>query len=99
MTEHQEKVTMPTTQTLPPKGPTDTQTAWEDPWSATAQSFQQLADTDTPYRRGLVLPDATTIGHRITEQINADPAEAERLRSARRNARAGRTYPRHSDTN
>jgi hypothetical protein len=38
-------------------------------------------------------------GRRITEEINADPAEVERLRSARRSARAGRMYPRHSDTN
>jgi hypothetical protein len=38
------------------------------------------------------------VGGRITEQINADPAEVKRLRRARKNARAGKTFPRHSDT-
>jgi hypothetical protein len=101
MTGHRniETQAAPNRQYLPPKGPTDTQTAWEDPWSATARTFRELADTDTPFGRGRVLPDASTIGRRITEEINADPAEVARLRRARRNARAGKTYPRHSDTN
>jgi hypothetical protein len=42
--------------------------------------------------------DAHAVGRRITEEINADPEEVKRLRKARRNARAGKTFPRHSDT-
>jgi len=84
--------------TLPPKRPNDTQTAWEDPWAATEEARQTLASSRTPYGRGGVLPDAHGVGRRITEEINADPAEIERLRSARKNARAGKTFPRHSDT-
>lgn len=83
---------------LPPKRPDDTQTAWEDPWEATQAARARLANSQTPYgQRGIRL-DSRAVGHRITEEINADPAEIERLRSARRNARAGRTFPRHSDT-
>jgi hypothetical protein len=57
-----------------------------------------LADSATPYRQGGVLPDVLAVGRRITEEINADPAEVTRLRRSRKNARAGKTYPRHSDT-
>jgi hypothetical protein len=84
--------------TLPPKRPHDTQTAWEDPWKATQAARETLANSQTPYGRGGALPDARAVGRRITEEINADPAEVERLRSARKNARAGKTFPRHSDT-
>jgi hypothetical protein len=64
--------------TLPPKRPQDTQTAWEDPWAATQAALQEMADMEA-------------VGHRISEEISADPAEAARLRMARRNARAGKT--------
>ncbi|HTX28288.1 MAG TPA: hypothetical protein VME19_14865 [Streptosporangiaceae bacterium] len=91
-------VTVLTLEQLRPKGPEDTQTAWEDPWGATQAARQTLADSQTPYGQGGVLPDVRAVGHRITEEINADPAEIERLRTARKNARAGKTFPRHSDT-
>jgi hypothetical protein len=80
---------------LPPKRPDDTQTAWEDPWAAISkeawEAQEQAGGTN-------LAPDAHTVGGRITEQINADPAEVKRLRRARKNARAGKTFPRHSDT-
>jgi hypothetical protein len=57
-----------------------------------------LANSQTPYAHGRALPDARELGNRITEEINADPAEVERLRSARKSARTGKTFPRHSDT-
>lgn len=78
--------------TLPPKRPQDTQTAWEDPWAATLAARQALANSGHP------VPDPGAVGQRITKEINEDPREVERLRSARKNARAGRTFPRHSDT-
>ncbi len=84
--------------TLPPKQPNDTQTAWEDPWKATQEARETLANSQTLYGQAGVLPDARAVGRRITEEINADPAEVELLRSARKNARAGKTFPRHSDT-
>jgi hypothetical protein len=84
---------------LPPKQPNATQTAWEDPWKATEAARQELANSQTPYGQGRALPDPQAVGRRITDEINADPAEVERLRSARRSARAGKTFPRHSDTN
>src|ERR1041385_4811509 len=101
MTGHQAKILTthsPERQALPPKRPTDTQTSWEAPWAAAAQSLRDLADTATPFGRGGGLPDANAIGRQITEAINADPDEVERLRSARKSAREGRTYSRHSDT-
>jgi hypothetical protein len=90
--------TGPALPTLPPKRPQDTQTAWEDPWAATRTARRELASTQTPYGQGGLLADPQAIGRRITEEINADPAEVARLRRARRSARAGKTYPRHSDT-
>jgi hypothetical protein len=91
--------TTPALPTLPPKGPQDTQTAWEDLWEATKEARQALASTRTPYGQGGgVLPDEQAVGHQITQEINADPAEVKRLRRARKNAHAGKTYPRHSDT-
>jgi hypothetical protein len=92
-----EPVTTPALALLPPKRPEDTQTAWEDPWEATQAAREKLANSQTPYSRGIRV-DVRTVGHRITEEINADPAEIERLRSARKDARAGKTFPRHSDT-
>jgi hypothetical protein len=74
------------------KRPGDTQTAWEDPWSAT-----KTARETTPHGAA-VLREARPVGQRITEEINADPEEVERLRKARRDARDGKTFPRHSDT-
>src|SRR5579863_6312789 len=74
--------------TLPPKQPQDTQTAWEDPWKATQAARETLANSQTPYGQGGALADARAVGRRITEEINADPAEVKRLRSARKNARA-----------
>lgn len=85
--------------TLPPRQPGDTQTAWEDPWKATQKVRETLVNSQTPYGQGGALPDARAVGRRITEEINADPTEVERLRSARKAARAGKTFPRHSDTN
>ena len=38
-----------------------------------------------------------TEGQRISDEINADPAEAERLRQARRDARAGNVTGRYDD--
>lgn len=63
-------------QTLPPKRPEDTETAWADPWQATQQAREVV------------------MGRRITDAINADPDEAERLRAARREVRQGLRYPR-----
>jgi hypothetical protein len=83
-------------QALPPKQPNDTETAWEDPWAAISPEAWEALEEHAP--EGSLVPDAQAVGRRITEEINADPAEVRRLRSARRNARAGRTYPRHSDT-
>jgi hypothetical protein len=82
--------------TLPPKRPRETQTAWEDPWTAISQEAWEALEEQTGQRN--LAPDAHAVGRRITEEINADPAEVERLRSARKNARAGKTFPRHSDT-
>ena len=80
--------------TLPPKRPRDTQTAWEDPWAAISQEAWEALEEQA----GDLMPDAHAVGRRITEEINADPAEVKRLRKARKNARAGKTFPRHSDT-
>jgi hypothetical protein len=100
MVERQMKApeTAPALTLLPPKRAGDTQTPWEDPWEATQAARARLADSQTPYGQRGILADARAVGHRITEEINADPAEAERLRQARKNARAGKTFPRHSDT-
>jgi hypothetical protein len=85
----------PALTTLPPKRPDDTQTAWEDPWAAISKEVWEAQEQ----AGGMNLaPDAHAVGRRITEEINADPAEVKRLRSARKNARAGKTFPRHSDT-
>jgi hypothetical protein len=99
MAGHQtrEPVTATALTLLPPKRPEDTQTAWEDPWEATQAAREKLANSQTPYRQAIRV-DVRTVGHRITEEINAHPAEIERLRSARKDARAGKTFPRHSDT-
>ena len=72
---------------------TDTQTAWGDLWIAVSETLRTPAVASR-------LREARdqAIGRKITEEINADPAEVARLRRARRNARAGKTYPRHSDT-
>ena len=91
-------VTAPALTPLPPKRPQDTQTAWEDPWEATQAAREKLANSQTPYGQEFIRADSRAVGHRITKEINADTAEIERLRSARRNARAGKTFPRHSDT-
>jgi hypothetical protein len=72
--------------------PGDTQTAWEDPWSATLEALET-----TPHGAA-VRESAPPAGQRITQEIDADPEEAERLRQARRDARTGKTFPRHSDT-
>lgn len=69
------------------KRPKDTQTAWEDPWAAARKARQEMEE-----RSG------EPVGRRITEEINADPAEVERLRRARREARVRKTFPRHADT-
>jgi hypothetical protein len=97
MAGHQTTATATALTLLPPKRPEDTQTAWEDPWEATQAAREKLANSQTLYSQS-VRVDARTVGHRITEEINADPAEIERLRSARKDARAGKTFPRHSDT-
>jgi len=67
-------------------------TAWEDPWSATREALET-----TPHGEA-IRKEARPVGQRITEEINADPEEVERLRKARKEAREGKTYPRHSDT-
>jgi len=98
MASHQAKAakTDQTLVPLPPKRPQDTQTAWEDPWAAISPAAWEALEE---HAAGMNLaPDARAVGHRITEEIDADPAEVRRLRRARTNARAGKTYPRHSDT-
>jgi hypothetical protein len=78
-----------------PKRPDDTQTAWEDPWAAARKARQELEEKSGEK----YLPhDAHTVGRRITEEINADPEEVDRLRKARQDARAGKIFPRHADT-
>ena len=67
-------------------------TAWEDPWSATREALKT-----TPHGAA-IRKKARPAGQRITEEINADPEGVERLRKARRDAREGKTFPRHSDT-
>ena len=95
-----ERLTIPASQAqvLPPKRHQDTQTPWEDPWTATEEAREQLASTATPYSQESIRRQAPDMGQQITDEINSDPAEVERLRAARRSARAGRIYPRHSDT-
>lgn len=70
--------------TLPPKRPGDDETAWADVWEATQ-----------PAREAMV---AREWGRRITDEINRDPAEVERLRKARRDVREGRRSPRRAGT-
>lgn len=74
---------------LGPDQPDDTKTAWQDLWIAT-----ETARTETPYGDEV----RRQAGHPISQAISADPAEAARLRRARASARAGRTFPRHSDS-
>lgn len=82
----------PGLQDLGPEQPGETQTAWRDIWEAT-----RAPSTRTPYGEE-VRRLAQDMGHRISQAISADPAEAEHLRRARENARAGKLLPRHSDT-
>jgi hypothetical protein len=101
---------MKTTQdreTLPPKGAQATQTAWKDPWAATRSAATRNSETRSVLRllalyerRASAQRDLLSLqmGRKITEEINADPAEVERLRAAREDIRKGRTFPRHSDT-
>jgi hypothetical protein len=92
-TDHTIKVSAgPELRDLGPEQPDETQTAWQDPWAAA-----RTHNTWTPYNEE-VRRLAQDMGHRISQAISADPAEAERLRRARQNARAGRLLPRHSDT-
>jgi hypothetical protein len=77
---------------LGPERPSDTQTAWQDPWAAT-----RAVSRETPYVKA-IRRQAGTTGQQITDQIDADPAEVSRLRRARQSARRGKTFPRHSDT-
>jgi hypothetical protein len=92
MAEQQTKAgTIQALRALPPKRPQDTQTAWEDPWAAISPDAWEVLE-----EKGL-LPDARAVGHRITEEINSDPEEVARLRKARKEARDGKTFPRHDD--
>lgn len=80
---------------LPPKRPQDTQTAWEDPWAAISPDAWGALEEQAS-EEGL-RPDARAVGRRITEEINSDPEEVARLRKARKDARDGKTFPRHDD--
>ena len=84
--EQQEQVPTPRTTlpTLPPKRAEESETAWADPWKATQ-----------PAREAMV---AEEMGRRITDEINRDPAEVERLRKTRRDVREGRRSPRRAGT-
>ena len=85
----------PALKILPAKRPEDTSTPWEDPWAAATVAREAL---ESQAGRSYLPPGTPTVGHRITEEIDADPSEVRRLKRARTNARAGRLYPRHSDT-
>jgi hypothetical protein len=81
-----------TPKTLPPKGSTDSETQWADPWAATAEA------RGTVYGRETFPTDLRTLSQKITTQINRDPQESARLKESRAQARAGKRSKRERDS-
>jgi len=85
-----------TAKTLPARTDAQTETDWRDPWAATEQARRTLHDAQTA--KPDFLADIHKVSRRITDEINADPMEVQKLRKARQEAREGRTSPRRNGT-
>jgi hypothetical protein len=77
---------------LTPNRAQDSETAWVDPWQATQEAQKTVVFTRPDFLRDL--KQATRhLGTKITEEIDRDPEEVERLRSAIQEADRGQTRP------
>ena len=76
--------------TVPNRPDAESETEWRDPWAVA----QEIRATLPKPARNEFLVDLSRVSHRITDEINADPVEAQKLRKARQEAREGKTFPR-----
>jgi len=88
MVDHLRVRNSDTAKRLPDRTENQSETDWRDPWTATEEARRTV-----PF-----LADLHKVSRRITDEINADPLEVQKLRKAREDAREGKASPRSDDT-